>query len=494
MPSDRSDTIRRPFPRDRRRGNRKRRPVAANSLGEEKSPAKARGITPARIAAIGALAVVVIALGYVIFFSGSGGHKYNLVFQNASQLVPENQVLIGGHPVGSVESIELTDNNLAKVTVSVEQELHEGTTATIRATCLAGVANHYVSISPGPNSNPALDEGATLGLGSTTTPVDLDQFLNTFPTPVRRGLGQFVRGNAAIYSGRAEDANQTFKYFGPALNRTGAFLHELNADQALLRRFVVSSSEAHHRRRRTRQPALQRDLQREHRLRRDRPSEHRLRPDPAAAAAGLPPEQHDLRQPPRRARRRRTAVRNGEAGDEEPGALPGRTAPGPLQSRAGVQESAAHRRPQGLRQRQRRTARRPARGRTARRQGLPPRRRSDCRLPAEPQLRSRLHPRHLQRLRQARPGHRLLRRQRPLRPRPVQRPQPLQGQRGQARTDCAERTVRSVRRIGRRQEVLPRRRDPVRARRLQPVHRTALRRLRRPPVQECNPADVPPGP
>lgn len=200
-------------------------------------------MTPARIAAIGALAIVVVALGYVVFFSGSGGHEYNLVFQNASQLVPENQVLIGGHPVGSVESIELTENDLAKVTVSVEQELHEGTTATIRATGLAGVANHYVSISPGPNSNPSLEEGATLGLSSTTTPVDLDQFINTFPPPVRRGLGQFVRGNAAIYLGRAKDASQTFKYFGPALNRTGAFLHELNADQRLFQRFVVSSSE-----------------------------------------------------------------------------------------------------------------------------------------------------------------------------------------------------------------------------------------------------------
>jgi phospholipid/cholesterol/gamma-HCH transport system substrate-binding protein len=216
--------------------------VAANSLGEDKSPAKARGSTPARIAAVAGLAVVVIALAYVLFFSGDGEHKYNLVFQNASQLVPENQVLIGGHPVGAVESIDLTENNLAEVTVNIEQQLHEGTTATIRATGLAGVANHYVSISPGPNSNPALDEGATLGLGSTTAPVDLDQFLNTFPKPVRRGLGQFVRGNAAIYSGRGEDANRTFKYFGPALNRTSAFLGELNADQRLLERFVVSSS------------------------------------------------------------------------------------------------------------------------------------------------------------------------------------------------------------------------------------------------------------
>jgi phospholipid/cholesterol/gamma-HCH transport system substrate-binding protein len=216
--------------------------VAANSPGEEKSPAKARGATPARIAAIAALAVVVIALGYVLFFTGNGGYKYNLVFQNASQLVPDNQVLIGGHPVGTVNSIDLTEENLAEVTVSVEQQLHEGTTATIRATGLAGVANHYVSVSPGPNSNPPLEDGATLGLGSTTTPVDLDQFLNTFPNPVRRALGQFVRGNAAIYSGRGKDANRTFKYFAPSLNRTTALLRELNADQRLLTRFVVSSS------------------------------------------------------------------------------------------------------------------------------------------------------------------------------------------------------------------------------------------------------------
>ncbi|HET9161970.1 MAG TPA: MlaD family protein [Solirubrobacterales bacterium] len=198
-------------------------------------------MTPARIAALAALAIVVIALGVVIF-GGSGGHKYKLVFQNAAQLVPDNQVLIGGQPVGSVESIELTDDNLAEIEISSEQELHEGSTAVIRATSLSGVANHYVSISPGPNSNPPLEEGATLGLGSTTTEVDLDQFLNTFPTPVRRALGQFVRGNAEQFSGRGKDANETFKYFGPALNRTTAFVGELNSDQHLLERFVVSSS------------------------------------------------------------------------------------------------------------------------------------------------------------------------------------------------------------------------------------------------------------
>jgi phospholipid/cholesterol/gamma-HCH transport system substrate-binding protein len=216
--------------------------VAAKPSGEETGPAASRGTTPARIAVIVALAAAVIVLA-IVFFSGGGGHKYTLVFQNAGQLVPDNQVLIGGSPAGTVESIGLTDDNLAEVHVEVDQELHEGTTAVIRATSLSGVANHYVSISPGPNSKPALDDGAELGLASTTTPVDIDQFFNTFPPRVRKGLSDFIRGNATIYSGQGKNANDSYKYFGTALNRAGAFARELNADQRLLSRFIVSSAQ-----------------------------------------------------------------------------------------------------------------------------------------------------------------------------------------------------------------------------------------------------------
>jgi len=215
--------------------------VAANSSGEEKSSAPSRGISPARIAAIAALAVAVIVLA-IVYFSGNGGHKYTLLFQNAGQLVPDNQVLIGGSPVGSVASIDLSDDNLAEIHVEVDQQLHEGSTAVIRATSLSGVANHYVSISPGPNSNPALDDGATMGAGSTTTPVDIDQLFNTFPPGVRKGLSDFIKGNAKIFEYQSEAANEAYKYFGPGLNRATAFFDELNADQRLFERFILSSS------------------------------------------------------------------------------------------------------------------------------------------------------------------------------------------------------------------------------------------------------------
>jgi phospholipid/cholesterol/gamma-HCH transport system substrate-binding protein len=215
--------------------------VAAKPLGEESGPAAGRGTTPARLAVVAALGVAVIALA-IVFFRGDGGHKYTLIFQNAGQLVPDNQVLIGGSPAGTVESIGLTEDNLAEVKVKVDQQLHEGTTAVIRATSLSGVANHYVSISPGPNSNPALDEGAELGLASTTTPVDIDQLFSTFPPRVRKGLGDFIRGNATIYSGQGKNANDSYKYFGASLNRTAAFARELNDDERLLGRFIASSA------------------------------------------------------------------------------------------------------------------------------------------------------------------------------------------------------------------------------------------------------------
>ncbi|HVX34446.1 MAG TPA: MlaD family protein [Solirubrobacterales bacterium] len=185
--------------------------------------------------------MVVIVLA-IVLFSGGGGHKYTFMFQNAGQLVNDNQVMIGGSPVGTVSGIDLSPNNLAEVHVEVEQELHEGTTAVIRATSLSGVANHYLSISPGPNSNPALEEGATLGLASTTTPVDVDQLFNSFPKKVREGLQNFIKGNGEIYAGRGPEANESYKYFGTALNRATAFAEELNADEALLSKFLVSSS------------------------------------------------------------------------------------------------------------------------------------------------------------------------------------------------------------------------------------------------------------
>ena len=75
------------------------------------------------------------------------------VFENAGQLVKGDVVRIGGTPAGTVKAVELTDDGRAQITVAVDDDyapLHDGTTATIRAQGLIGVANRYVDISPAP--------------------------------------------------------------------------------------------------------------------------------------------------------------------------------------------------------------------------------------------------------------------------------------------------------------------------------------------------------
>jgi phospholipid/cholesterol/gamma-HCH transport system substrate-binding protein len=59
---------------------------------------------------------------------------------------------------------------------------------------------------------------------------------------VRRGLAQFIKGNAEWYAGAGKAANRTYKYLGVGFNRAGAFVHDLNADENLFARFLVSSS------------------------------------------------------------------------------------------------------------------------------------------------------------------------------------------------------------------------------------------------------------
>jgi phospholipid/cholesterol/gamma-HCH transport system substrate-binding protein len=200
-----------------------------------------RGSAASRLLAIGAL-VAVALLVTVLLVGGGDGHKYKLLFQTGGQLVNGNQVLIGGTPVGSVDEIKLTDDNQAQVTITVDQPLHEGSTAVIRATSLSGVANHYVSITPGPNNAPELADDTTLTGADTTTPVDLDQLFNTFDGPARKSLRQLIQGFSDLYVGAGPQANKTYKYFAPSLRATDRVLRELNRDEGVLTNFVVNSA------------------------------------------------------------------------------------------------------------------------------------------------------------------------------------------------------------------------------------------------------------
>ena len=203
-------------------------------------------MTLSRFVALGALAVVAVLVA-VVFLGGDGTRPYTLRFQNAGQLVKDDDVQIGGRRIGSIKDIRLTSGNQADIDVEISEEfapLREGTRAVIRATSLSGIANRYIALTPAPNNAKALEDGALLATNDTTSIVDLDQLFNTLDADARKGLQQFVKGSAAQFKGRGEEANAAAKYFNPAISTTSDLANELTRDSGVLEQFVVDGAKA----------------------------------------------------------------------------------------------------------------------------------------------------------------------------------------------------------------------------------------------------------
>jgi phospholipid/cholesterol/gamma-HCH transport system substrate-binding protein len=201
-------------------------------------------VTLARSAVLLGVALVA-ALAVYLFALRGGGHEYRLIFENAGQLVRGDNVQIGGSAVGTVREIELTDDNLAAVTVTVEEPyapLREGTRATIRLTSLSGIANRYVALAPGPGDAPELPPGSTLPLTDTTTAVDLDQIFNMLDADARADLQDLIKGSRTQLAGKGEEAAEATKYFNPLLSSARRFAGALAEDERALTRMIVNTS------------------------------------------------------------------------------------------------------------------------------------------------------------------------------------------------------------------------------------------------------------
>ncbi len=204
-------------------------------------------MTVARIAAAGALALAVVLAVWLLLFRGPGGTEYTLVFQNAGQLVVDDDVQVGGRRVGSVREIKLTDDNQAAIRVVVEEPyapLRDGTQAVIRLTSLSGIANRYIALTPAPGDAEELDEGAVIDAQATTDVVDLDQIFNTLDERTRGDLADVIKGFAAQYEGKGEEAAESAKYFNPVLSSSRRLVQQVTEDEAALTEFLVNSSRA----------------------------------------------------------------------------------------------------------------------------------------------------------------------------------------------------------------------------------------------------------
>ena len=203
-----------------------------------------RGVSQTRIVAVAAVLAAVIVVAFTLL-GGPEPYRVHARFINASQLVKGNLVQLAGRPVGLVEKIELLDNGRADVTLKIDENaapLRQGTLVTVRQASLSGVANRYLDLRVAPAAAPKIPDGGTILEQQTTTAVDLDQLFNTIDEPTQKALQGVIQGSAAQYAGQGEEYGEGLMYLNPSLSASSRFFRELNRDNGLLERFIVSSS------------------------------------------------------------------------------------------------------------------------------------------------------------------------------------------------------------------------------------------------------------
>jgi phospholipid/cholesterol/gamma-HCH transport system substrate-binding protein len=179
---------------------------------------------------------------------GRASYSVSVTLANASQLVHGDQVKVGGVPVGSVRSIGLTDDGRARLKLSISDDsltpLHLGTRAIVRSSSLAGIANRYVALEPGPNNARAIPNGGQIPADDGQPEVDLDAVLNTLGPGAQRDLHDVVRAASGLISKRSERlANEGLHDLNPALSQSAATAHEIAADEPAFERFIVASAD-----------------------------------------------------------------------------------------------------------------------------------------------------------------------------------------------------------------------------------------------------------
>jgi virulence factor Mce-like protein len=191
--------------------------------------------------AIGLIALIVISilvfLGFTKDIPFTRPYEVKAVFQSSNGLRVNSPVRIAGVEVGKVKKVDAQDGtDNAVVTMAIDKSglpLHRDATAKIRPRIFLE-GNFFIDVQPGTPGAPELDDGETLGVTQTATPVQLDQVLTALQSDTRQdlrdvleGLGTALRSKPSAADDRdadrsargetaAESFNDAYDDIGPA--------------------------------------------------------------------------------------------------------------------------------------------------------------------------------------------------------------------------------------------------------------------------------------
>jgi len=198
---------------------------------------------------VGAVTVLIVVVAVFLAYNANRGlpfvptYRLTAEVPNASNLVPGNEVRIGGVRAGLVESIDPVQDDDGAVSARIAMKLDADieplpvdSTLTVRSRSALGLK--YLEIRQG-DSSEGYAQGSVIPISSARPePVEIDEVFNMFDAPTRvaiqRNLVEF--GNAL--AGRGPDLNAALGSLPPALLHLEPVMANLASPRTRLGGFV----------------------------------------------------------------------------------------------------------------------------------------------------------------------------------------------------------------------------------------------------------------
>ena len=208
---------------------------------------------------VGAVTTLIVIVSVFLAYNANKGLPFVPTYDlsarvpNGSNLVPGNEVRVGGFRVGVVDTIKPATQvihgrttPIAVINMKLDKTVEPlaiDSKLIVRARSALGLK--YVQLTPG-TAKQTFRAGGEIPLANATLPVEFDDFLNTFDAQTRTGSQQALAGYGDAFAGRGQDLNIAiqalnpfFRFLTPVMNnlsdpRTGLkdFFKQIGATSA----------------------------------------------------------------------------------------------------------------------------------------------------------------------------------------------------------------------------------------------------------------------
>src|SRR5436853_4628410 len=177
---------------------------------------------------VGAVTTLIVIVSVFLAYNANKGLPFVPTYDisarvpNGSNLVPGNEVRVGGFRVGVVDTIKpatqvINGKNtpIAVVNMKLDKTVEPialDTKVIIRSRSALGLK--YVQLTPG-HAQRTYKAGGTIPLANATLPVEFDDFLNTFDDKTRAASRISLSGYGDALAGRGSDLNSAIHALNP---------------------------------------------------------------------------------------------------------------------------------------------------------------------------------------------------------------------------------------------------------------------------------------